>query len=162
MPLSRLYDSLRDFFRRITGDSGDGTSTTAPKLLICPNSKEVRVEQTIGPEGGTLQVGEHRLVLPKGAVTERVKFTGVLLADRVLKVQFRANGQDGYKFAQPAALTLGYGRCDVQTDPQRLRIYKIDPKTNRILAEMGGKVDPNRRSVTAALNSLSTYTLGTP
>ena len=163
--LTRLMDSIVAALRRLLGGAPEPPTTrtgTEPKLLVCPNEKEVRAEQTIGPEGGTLKLDEHRLVVPKGGVAEKVSFTAVLLADRTLKVQLQANGKDSYRFVQPAALTLGYGRCDPPADAKTLRVYKIDPTTGKVLQDLGGKVDERERSVTASLDGFSIYTLGSP
>lgn len=117
--------------------------------------------QTIGPDGGTLQIGEHSLVLPKGAVQGEVRFSGTLLVDKFLKVRITANGEDSYKFVAPATLKLSYGKCQ-PSDPRRLRVYKIDPKTNVVIEDLGGEVNPRERVVTASLKGLTTYTLGEP
>ena len=165
MPLSTLLDSITAAFRRLFGGSTTSTTPTtsqAPRLLVCPNTKEERAAVTIGPEGGTLQLGEHRLVVPQGAVGDKVSFTAVLMADKVLKLHLQANGAESYQFRQPASLTLSYGRCEPAADPQRLRVYKIDPATNRVIQDLGGRVSVQERAVTATLETLSVYTLGTP
>lgn len=161
MSLSSLMQSLGNAIRRLFG-GGDGSSTKGVKLLECPNSKEERATMEIGREGGTLRLGEHRLEVTPGAVTQPVKFTAALLVDRVLKLQIQANGEDGFKFEQPASLTLSYAACGGSAAGTTLQVYKIDPKTNEVIEALGGKVDERARSVTASLRTLSVYTLGSP
>jgi hypothetical protein len=133
-----------------------------PQLLNCPNPTEVREVQQIGPDGGTLQIGDHRLDVPAGAVAQTVSFTGVLLADELLKVTIQADGADDFRFQSPATLTLSYARCPAPAEPERLRIYKIDPRTNRVIQDVGGRAAPQERTITAPLDGLSTYTAGAP
>ena len=166
--LTRLIESIVAALRRLFGGSSrsPGSSQTppgaSPKLLPCQNTKELRAVQTIGPDGGTLQVGDHRLVIPRGALGDKVELTGVLLVDRVLKVRIQANGADSFQFRQPVSLTLSYAKCEGVSGAQQLRVYKIDPATNQVIRDHGGTVDPRARAVTAPLDSLSTYTLGYP
>jgi hypothetical protein len=164
MPLSRLIDSITNALRQLFGGTTQTgtTPTSAPALLACPNEKEMRATQSIGPEGGTLKLAEHVLAIPRGAVSEKVSFSATLLADKVMKVQLQANGKDSFRFAQPVSLTLSYGRCEAPRDAQSLRVYKLDPATDRVIQDLGGKVDPENRSVTASLDSFSIYTLGSP
>ena len=161
--LSRLIESVLEALRRLFGGSTTASTTTAtPELLSCPNTKEERAVQTIGPEGGTLKLAEHQLVVPQGGVVDKVSFSAALLEDRLLKVRLQANGADSFKFSQSASLALSYGRCEPPPDAQRLRVYKIDPLTDEVLQDLGGTVDVRARTVTARLDTLSTYTLGTP
>jgi hypothetical protein len=161
--LSRLIESVVAALRRLFGSSTATTPTAAsPKLLSCPNTKEERAVQPIGPEGGTLKIGDHQLVVPPGGVPDKVSFSAILLSDKLLKVRLQANDADTFKFSQSASLTLSYGRCEPPADAQRLRVYRIDPLTDAVLKELGGTVDTGARTVTARLDSLSTYTLGTP
>lgn len=158
MSLSTVFKSIFDAILRLFGKSGEPRQ----QFLPCPNEKEIQETQTIGEEGGTLRLGEHRLVLPSGAVGEPIRFTATLLADKTLKLRLQANGEETYQFKQPAALTLSYGRCEPPSDPQRLRILKIDPKTGEVVKDLDGEVNPRERTVTARLETLSIYTLGLP
>ena len=95
--------------------AGDSVSTgrsvgagLAKVLLACPQEEEASGQADIGPEGGTLWIGPHRLVVPAGAVDSVVRITGVAQADSVISVQF---SPEGLTFDQPARLTLSYASC---------------------------------------------------
>jgi len=77
-------------------------------LLPCPGTPEASGEDEIGPEGGTLKIGPHRLVVPAGALDSVVLISAVATADSVVSVQF---APEGLTFSRPARLTLSYGAC---------------------------------------------------
>ena len=80
----------------------------ADGLLQCTPLPSDSVTQTIGPEGGTLQVGPHTLSVPPGALAAPVSITAVAPSDTVNRVQFQP---EGLTFSQPAALTMSYANC---------------------------------------------------
>src|ERR1700674_4413611 len=71
-------------------------------LLQCSSLPSASVTQTIGPEGGTLQVGPHTLSVPPGALAAPVSITAVATSDTVDRIEFQPAG---LTFSQPAALT---------------------------------------------------------
>src|SRR5690242_6058730 len=68
------------------------TNTVTGLLVHCtplpyaPNSK------TIGPLGGTLQIGPHTLSIPAGALTQSVQITGEAPTDKVNSVRLYPEG----------------------------------------------------------------------
>jgi hypothetical protein len=88
-------------------------------LLTCTPLPYDSVTQTIGPEGGTIQVGVHTLWVPPGALGAPVAITAVAPSDTVNRVRFQP---EGLTFGQPAALVTGYGNCDLlgSTLPKRI------------------------------------------
>jgi hypothetical protein len=163
MSLSRLLTSFVDWFRRLLGGGGyPPKEPTKPELLVCPNPEEQRTDVEIGKEGGVVAVGGHRLELPPGSVREPVKFSVALLADKVLKLDIKANGEDSFKFENPATLTLTFEKCEAPSNPSYLFIAKIDPKTNEVLARLDSRVNERERTVTAQLSSLTAYSLARP
>jgi hypothetical protein len=132
---------------------------TKVKPLPCPNREEVRAIETIGPEGGTLRLERHHLVVPPGAVRQQVEFSATLLIGDILRLDLRADGRESYAFERPATLRLSYARCP--THETRLRIYRIDLKSGRILQGLESKVNPQELWVDAELESLTGYTIGT-
>lgn len=162
MRLWGLIDFLRTLLNRLLGGAREPSAAGEPRLLICPNRQELRAEATIGPDGGTLRIGDHRLDVPRDAIAQPVRISGTLLADRLLKLELKADDADTYGLRQPATLVLSYAACDLPDGEERLHIYRIDGATNRILADIGGDVDRERRTVAGTLRSLSIYTLGLP
>jgi hypothetical protein len=67
----------------------------------------------VGPEGGTLEVGEHRLVIPRGALTREELIVAEAPTSSLVDVEF---APEGLTFERPAELTLSYKGCDVPPD----------------------------------------------
>lgn len=88
-------------------------------LLTCAPLPYDSVTQTIGPEGGTIQVGVNTLWVPQGALDTAVSITAVVTPDSVNRIRFQP---EGLTFQQPAALIMGYGNCDLlgSTLPKRV------------------------------------------
>jgi hypothetical protein len=79
-------------------------------LVQCTPLPYDSVTQTIGPEGGTLFVGDHRLTVPAGALDTDVTITAVAPSDTLRHVRFQP---EGLTFQQPAWLTLSYAGCNL-------------------------------------------------
>ena len=62
----------------------------------------------IGPAGGTVEIGVHRLVIPAGALSEPVAITGELTAGPLVAVDF---SPQGLTFAKPVLLQIAYSHC---------------------------------------------------
>ena len=78
-------------------------------LLACTPVAADSATQTIGPEGGTLQVGANTLVIPAGALDSAVSITAVAPSDTVNRIQFQP---EGLTFLQPVQLTMSYANCN--------------------------------------------------
>ena len=78
------------------------------QLLTCSQQPYVQVTAVIGPAGGQLVVGAHRLVIPAGALSTPVRITAEQVSGTVNSVRF---SPEGLKFAKPATLTMSYGNC---------------------------------------------------
>lgn len=82
-------------------------------LLRCeprPYEGEVAI---IGPDGGTLHIGEHELVIPEGALTREELIVAEAPTSSLVGVEF---SPEGLMFERPAELTLSYERCDIPVD----------------------------------------------
>jgi len=79
-----------------------------PTFLTCEPKQYTGDVKIIGPEGGNLSVGPHKLIIPPGALKRRVVITGeVPLTD---KVEIRLSPH-GLKFAKSVTLELNYKHC---------------------------------------------------
>jgi hypothetical protein len=76
--------------------------------------------EIIGPEGGTLHVGEHELVVPKGALVEEQLIVAEAPTSSLVDVEF---SPEGLTFAVPARLTLSYKGCEVPLGLDLLLAY---------------------------------------
>jgi len=81
-------------------------------LLSCTPLPADSAEQTVGPEGGTIAVGPHTLVVPAGALNQETVITATVPSDSVNSVIL---GPQGLTFApgKPARLTLSYANCSL-------------------------------------------------
>jgi hypothetical protein len=130
------------------GDIGDATG-----LLACTPLPADSASETIGPAGGVLYVGPHRLIVPAGALDAPVTITAVAPSDSVNQVRFQP---EGLTFAEPAYLTLSYANCNLlgSVVPKRIA-YTTDALD--ILEFLPSFDNLWARRVTGRLEHFSTY-----
>jgi hypothetical protein len=131
------------------------SSSLAPKAaaaaLPCAPREAQSTSAVIGPDGGTLEVGGHRLIVPAGALAKPTLITGTVPADTTATIVF---APAGLKFKVPATLVMSVLRCEsTVTDPH---IRYID-KEGRSLEQLPALYDRKRREVTAPLFHFSGY-----
>jgi hypothetical protein len=86
--------------------------STVTDLLRCEPRPLEADAAIIGAEGGMLQIGEHQLVIPRGALTEEQVIVGKAPTSSLVDVEFEP---EGLQFQRPAQLTLSYKGCAVPT-----------------------------------------------
>ncbi len=91
-------------------DDTDDTDDGPDSLVSCRPLRYDSVTQTIGPQGGALEVGRNWLVVPRGALREPVSITAVAPSDTVAMVRFQP---EGLRFLNTALLVLRYDNCRV-------------------------------------------------
>jgi hypothetical protein len=77
-------------------------------LLDCSKQGYAITSQYIGAWGGSIRVGEHVLVIPRGALTRYVRITAEQIPGSTNSVRF---SPEGLQFQKPAYLTLNYENC---------------------------------------------------
>jgi len=92
------------------GDTDDGDER-GDSLLSCRPLRYDSVTQTIGPEGGVLEVRRNWLVVPRGALTDPVSITAVAPSDTLALVRFQP---EGLRFQKTAFLMVAYDNCRVK------------------------------------------------
>jgi hypothetical protein len=105
-------------------------------LLSCSQQPYAVVTKVVGPAGGTIVVGTHKLVIPAGALARDYTIRAEQVPNRVNSVRF---APEGLKFATPAKLTLSYANCSpllllkrvVYTD-ELLRILELIPSLDNL------------------------------
>jgi hypothetical protein len=117
------------------------------ELLRCkPRAWDKEIE-IIGPDGGTVQVGEHKLVIPRGALEQEYLISAEAPTSSLIDVEFQP---EGLRFARSAELTLSYKDCFVPNDVDlRLaylgwgqRVLELPPSEDRKeLSEVIGDID---------------------
>jgi hypothetical protein len=108
---------------------------TTSGLLFCPQTYD-SVSQVIGPQGGMIVVGPHRLWVDSLVLTDTVTITAVAPTDTLRWVRFRpdnllfpANGLDAWKTG--AILYTTYKDCPSITSGT-IRIAQVDDALNLV------------------------------
>jgi|GEM_PF-2624593 len=96
--LKRDWDALHKLYRN--------RDTT---LLYCEPLRYAAEVKIIGPEGGDLAIGPHRLSIPAGALAGRTVITGEMPVSLNVGVQL---SQHGLRFMKGANLALSYKHCN--------------------------------------------------
>jgi hypothetical protein len=134
----------------ISGIDGGGV-LKATDLLTCEAQPYVVSQKTIGPEGGSLTIGRHRLDIPRNALASKVRITGEQVSGSVNSVRL---SPEGLRFSKPARLTLDYRNCAA------VRVLKRVVYTNELLKilELPRSEDyPKYEYVTGAIDHFSRY-----
>ena len=120
------------------------------RLLSCSEQPYAVVTKVVGPAGGTIVIGTHKLVIPSGALARNYTIRAEQVPNRVNSVRF---APEGLRFAKPAKLTLSYSNCSplplnrvVYTD-ELLRILELIPSADNL----------QTRSVTGDIRHFSRY-----
>ena len=123
-------------------------------LLQCSPLPADSATQTIGPEGGTIYVGPHKLRVPENALAEPTTITAVAPSDTVNRVVLSPHG---LQLAEPARLTLSYANCGPVSWllPKRIAYTTDDLLT--IIELLISFDNPLARRVSADLDHFSTY-----
>jgi hypothetical protein len=77
----------------------------------------------IGPNGGTLSVGPHSLVIPRGALRTRTRITAQTVRGYHARVEFSPTG---LQFDVPATVTLSYANCTFSKAPVQVVYMQSD------------------------------------
>ena len=120
-------------------------------LLTCKQQKYEVAEETIGPKGGTIEVGEHVLTIPKGALSRNVRIKAEQMRGRTNSVRF---SPEGLKFARAAMLTMSYKNCVLVLLPKKI-VYTDE---NLSILEILRSLDlSQKRTVSAPIDHFSRY-----
>jgi hypothetical protein len=98
------------------GDDGEPSDTTDvgdqgdDSLVTCRPLPYDSVTQTVGPQGGEIEVGRNWLIIPRGALRGPVSITAVAPSDTVAMVRFQPAG---LRFETTTLLVTTYDNCRV-------------------------------------------------
>jgi hypothetical protein len=133
-------------YKREWKRAGKGSPKRQFDLLRCEPRPYDGDAAIIGPDGGTLHVGEHQLVIPKGALTREELIIAEAPTSSLVDVEF---SPEGLTFGRPAELTLSYKGCDVPADIDLVlayvgwgnRILELPPSRDRMdLSQVVGEI----------------------
>jgi hypothetical protein len=86
-------------------------------LLTCSPQPYAATTREVGPEGGVVAVGNHVLLIPQGALSQRVTIKAEQMHGSVNSVRL---SPEGLRFAKPAQLTMSYRNCALVLLPKRI------------------------------------------
>jgi hypothetical protein len=120
-------------------------------LLVCSAQPYAVTKKTIGYDGGTIVVGSHSLVIPKGALRSTTTITAEQISGKTNSLRF---SPEGLRFEKPAALTMTYKTCLLVLVSKQI-VY-TDEKL-RILEVLRSLDLFSNRTVTAPIDHFSRY-----
>jgi len=130
-------------------------------LLTCTPMPFASDSARIGPAGGTLHLGPHTFVIPRGALSTTLWIKGVVPRDTVNSVRF---SPQGLQFNKPASLTMSYANCNLVAAlvSPLLSPKRIAYTTNNlhILEYVPSSDNPLQRKVTGQIEHFSRYAVG--
>jgi hypothetical protein len=91
-------------------------------LISCSEQKYEVTSKTIGPDGGTIEVGKHTLRIPKGALSKKVKIKAEQMSGSTNSLRF---SPEGLEFKKAATLTINYKNCE-NTDTPKAIVYTTE------------------------------------
>jgi hypothetical protein len=107
----------------------------------------------VGPDGGVINVGPHRLIVPAGALDSVVNITATVQSDTVNVVHFQPTG---LQFQVPARLHMSYANCGVLGVILPHSVAYIDRSFN-VLDLLPSLDDVFTQRVSAGLHHFSDY-----
>lgn len=134
----------------------DGTVSTAlnvTDLLVCSSQPYQVARKTIGYDGGTIQVGTHTLVIPRGALRSPTTITAEQMPGRTNSIRF---SPEGLQFERPAGLVMNYRNCLVVLLKKKIVYTDENLKVLEVLRSLdlfGSK------TVTAPIDHFSRYAI---
>lgn len=137
----------------LTGDlTGNLTDLLNSPLLICSPLDYAYDVRVIGPAGGTLKIGPHRLVIPAGALDRYTVVSGQIpLLSLTPSVKLEPHG---LRFERAAQLTLSYEHCLLDLGRSRSVVYTDDDLN---ILEWPKSTDSRTKRVTGFIWHFSRY-----
>jgi hypothetical protein len=143
---------IGDLLGGVTGTVGDLANTLG--LVSCNVRTTYSASANIGPAGGVLWVGPHRLYVPPKALSQTVSISAVAPRGNYVQIQFEP---EGLQFQRPTMLTMSYRDCSLLS-PLRLKIVYVDD-TFDILEVLPTVVNVLTRTANAPVDHFSRYML---
>lgn len=122
-------------------------------LLTCDPQPYSTQSQVIGPAGGTLVMGPHRLVVPAGALDRDTRITGEVMPGLVNSVRM---SPEGLHFNRSATLTLNYENCHGILAPKKI-VYTSE--LLQILEVLQSLDQPALQEVQSPIDHFSRYAI---
>lgn len=101
------YDALKKKWQRFLDSTPDKART---KFVVCDPIQYVADVKIIGPKGGEIGFGPHKLYIPQGALSRHTVVTAEGLTSLNVEAKFSPHGLL-FNTAKPAKLELSYKHC---------------------------------------------------
>jgi hypothetical protein len=147
-----LGGGLGDLTGGLTG-AVVGTLGKVTDLLLCSPQPYAVTTATIGPKGGEIKVGTHRLVIPKDAVSKKTRITGEQISGSTNSIRF---SPEGFRFEKPAQLTMTYDNCAVVLLQKKIVFTTEKLKILEVLTSLDLF---KKKTVSAPIDHFSRYAL---
>jgi hypothetical protein len=142
------YDSLKTIWDAYSDRFGNGGSP----LLMCDPLQYAATVKVVGPEGADLDVGPHKLRIPRGALTQET----VITVEQPVSLEVTTRlSPHGIAFRRPVTLTLSYKHC-LRPTGYRERVAYTDEQLN-VLEYVRSRDNDADGLVDAVLDHFSRY-----
>jgi hypothetical protein len=122
-------------------------------VLLCEEQPFARASQVVGPFGGTIVVGRHKLEIPAGALLTPTLISAEAPGDASASVHLMPTG---LQFRKPVRLTLDYSHCPLGVlAPSKWVAYTSDALTPLSVLLSDDSIGALR--ITAELDHFSRY-----
>lgn len=148
--LKPVYDSLKLVWQRDRALYEDSTSS----IVYCEPLQYTGDVKIMGPEGGEISIGPHKLWVPAGALETHTVITGEMAVSLAVSVKLSPHGT---QFLRPVTLQLNYKHCS-QPDDLTRRVAYTDEQLN--VLEWQSSLDSSEGIVNGYLWHFSQYTVG--
>ena len=149
-PLAPITDPVLEPLAPVTDPVIELVDATL-QLLTCSSQPYVKTSKEIGRAGGTIVVGDHHLVIPRGALKRTVTITAEQMSGRVNSVRF---SPEGLEFEKSATLTMSYSNCVELLAPKQI-VYTDEGLS--ILELLKSRDTSRRETVTVPVDHFSRY-----
>lgn len=162
--LQALLKQERERTRQVKQDSkdtyaalkDDWRASQKQGLVACRPLPYEAESEIVGPRGGVLNVGPHKLVIPAGALTKPTVITGEIPVDAKVSVKFSPHGLN---FVKQPTLVLQYRHCEDASAGTNQLVYVSED--NAILERPRSVDDAAARAVTGEIGHFSKYGVAT-
>ncbi len=128
----------------------DGTS----HLLVCSAHDSASVSVWVGTSGASIQVGNDRLIIPGGALSDSVLITATVPADTLADIHFEPHG---LQFSKAVVLVLSASGCDLgEQTPGHVDYLDND---GHVLETLDGTFNGGSHTVTTKIHHFSSYAI---
>lgn len=110
--------------------------------LSCAAPTALPVSKRIGPAGGVITIGAHKLSIPAGALDSTVTITASLPGANAAMVDFQPHG---LHFNVPVEITLSYAGCQIPANSYFNVVYSDASSPNNVILD--GMPSNDRRTL---------------